>query len=198
MRSISFIIVIVLATLGITHSQSKQADITFTETIYDFGKIKEDAGKVIHKFEFANIGGNNLLIARVQASCGCTSPEWTQNPVMPGGKGYITATFDPSGRPGKFDKSLTVYSNAKESPILLRITGEVVSPQKSLAEIYPRIMGSLRLKTNHVTMAKISSTEVKTQTLDIVNTSQNPVKISFAMVPDHITIRAFPEVLKPE
>ena len=66
-----------------------QSEITFTKSGYDFGTIKEDGGKVEYVFEFENTGSAPLIVSNVRPSCGCTVPEWTKDPVLPGQKGSI-------------------------------------------------------------------------------------------------------------
>ena len=88
-------------------SQTVQPKISFNETIHEFGKFKEADGKVTHKFEFVNTRGSDLIIQNVSASCGCTAPSWTREPIPPGGKGYVAATYNPAGRPGAFRKYVT-------------------------------------------------------------------------------------------
>src|SRR5689334_6348391 len=64
------------------------AAFTWVSTIHDFGKIKLGV-PVTHEFKFTNTGKTPLIITNVQASCGCTTPSWTKDPVPPGGSGYI-------------------------------------------------------------------------------------------------------------
>src|SRR6266542_1757921 len=113
MKKIVFLALTFVLVFGISVSaQQRTASISFKEESFDFGKIKEADGPVNHVFVFTNTGSVPLIIQNVQPSCGCTTPDWTKQPVMPGTKGFIKATFDPSGRPGTFEKSVTVYSNA--------------------------------------------------------------------------------------
>lgn len=97
----------------------------FTETNFDFGTFKEQVGKVSHTFEFTNTGNAPLILTNVQASCGCTTPEWSKKPVAPGQKGKVVVTYNAKGRPGPFTKTITVTNNSDESKILLNIKGEV-------------------------------------------------------------------------
>jgi len=101
--------------------------ISFEKKSYDFGKIMENAGKVTYEFEFVNTGKTPLVINKVEASCGCTTPNWTKEPIEEGKKGKITATYNPAGRPGVFTKTVTVFSNAGEEPERLIIKGEVIT-----------------------------------------------------------------------
>lgn len=106
-----------------------QAVITFEEKEHNFGEISENGGAVSFIFKFKNEGNEPLLLTRVQPSCGCTTPEWTNAPVEPGQSGEIKVIYNPKGRPGSFLKSVTVMSNAENERERLLIRGNVIRPQ---------------------------------------------------------------------
>jgi len=98
--------------------------IKFSELVYDFGTFPEETGKVAYTFEFTNTGKSVLILQNVKASCGCTTPTWTKEPVAPGGMGVVEVIFDATGRAGAFNKTITVTTNAGEET--LTIKGEVI------------------------------------------------------------------------
>src|SRR6185295_15540819 len=113
---------------------AQQAEpILFNEKSYDFGEITEDAGNVVHDFMFTNNTGRVIKILSVQASCGCTTPGWTKEPVSPGGTAFVKASFDPKGRPGYFNKSLTVTTDFDGNSISLQIKGQVVAKKREVS-----------------------------------------------------------------
>src|SRR5690242_6831547 len=81
--------------------------IEFREEIFDFGTIAEEGGPVQHEFVFTNNSGRPVKILGVQASCGCTTPAWSQEPVAAGKTGFVQASYNPKGRPGYFNKTLS-------------------------------------------------------------------------------------------
>ena len=97
---------------------------TFETQNFDFGKIKQGV-PATHEFTFVNKGKVSMVITNAQPSCGCTIPDWSKDPIPPGGQGYVKATFNAAGV-GAFDKSLTVTANVEAGVIMLRIHGEVV------------------------------------------------------------------------
>ena len=100
------------------------AILKFKTEKHDFGTVPEGPAAV-YDFEFTNEGKEPLIITKVQASCGCTTPTWPQEPIMPGTSAKITASYDTKGRPGTFEKTITVISNAKTPTSLLSIYGTV-------------------------------------------------------------------------
>lgn len=124
MKQVLFIFMAILLATGMASAQ-KKAIISTPQAVYDFGEIKEADGKVSHTFLIKNEGDAPLVITRVIASCGCTTPEWTREPIAPGKTGELTVTFDPAGRPGEFTKTVAVYSNGKTGNYVLTIVGDV-------------------------------------------------------------------------
>lgn len=101
-----------------------QPALKITKESHDFGTIVEGT-QASFTFDIQNSGNQTLIISNVQPSCGCTTPEWTKDPIHPGAKGQITATFNSSGRPGSFNKAITVTSNSVEPTRILTIKGFV-------------------------------------------------------------------------
>lgn len=100
------------------------ADFKFEREVHDFGNIKEGV-QAEYTFKFTNTGKEPLVITNVQASCGCTTPKWTKEPVKPGETGQVTAIYNSKGRPGNFNKAITITSNAKTAQKVLFIKGNV-------------------------------------------------------------------------
>lgn len=102
-----------------------EARIEFTEDVYDFGKVSVAGGKVTHDFAFTNAGTGNLVIINAKADCGCTKPQYSEEPVAPGKSGSVKVTFVPNGQ-GLFTKKVTVTTNGNPRKVRLLIKGEVV------------------------------------------------------------------------
>ena len=123
MKRFLIIICVILYSVPI-HSQEKFAEITFKETIIDYGVIENGVdGK--KTFEFKNTGDSPLIFSRIFSSCGCTIPKKPEKPIEPGESGIIEVEYD-TKRTGLFQKAITVNSNAKTPNIILRIKGEVL------------------------------------------------------------------------
>ena len=123
-----------------------RAQIAFEPAAWDFGPIAEADGPVNHTFAGVNRGENPVVILDVVTSCGCTRPEFSRRPVMPGDTTRITVTYDPADRPGIFDKELGVYSSERRKIATLSIRGSVAPREKSVEELYPvDASGGLRL-----------------------------------------------------
>jgi hypothetical protein len=174
---------------------AQKPQIVFENLEHDFGAFKESDGVQTTTFKFTNKGEVPLVISNVRASCGCTTPKWTREPVAPNGSGEIQVSYDPRNRPGAFNKTVMVSSNAENGTTVLRITGRVEEREKTLAELYPRQIGSLRVKTNHISFARITENEVETKDLELVNDTEKPIKVGFRTVPGHVTAKVEPETI---
>lgn len=128
MKKIGLILFALVLSTGFIAAQDgkKAPKVTFQKAVHDFGKVAESAGSVSCEFTFKNTGTAPFLIQRVQASCGCTTPDYTNEPVLPGKEGRIKVTYSTTGRPGTFSKDVTVFSNVPDSIYRLNIKGEVI------------------------------------------------------------------------
>ncbi|MCD4833121.1 MAG: DUF1573 domain-containing protein [Bacteroidales bacterium] len=98
-------------------------EIYFEKTTHDYGNI-EYSSDGLCEFVFKNTGKEPLLLTNVKASCGCTTPTWPKEPIKKGKKGTIVVKYN-TKITGSFTKTIRVYSNAKTSPVTLKITGAV-------------------------------------------------------------------------
>lgn len=150
--------------LLIPHLVSAQAvdKLIFREKIHEFGDIVEANGKVDHRFVFTNNSGRPVQILNVVAACGCTTPDWTKAPVPAGKTGYIDVIFDPKGRPGYFNKALSVATNSEELPIILQLKGQVVEYLPGMKNDFTEAMGKLFFKSRAFNMGTVYNNQEPT------------------------------------
>lgn len=117
-----FLVVMVAAA---TASFAQKGVMKFTEETHNFGKIAQNK-PVTTEFVFTNTGKEPIVISNVSASCGCTTPSYTKEPVLPGKTGTIKATYNAAAM-GPFNKSITVFSNSESPTLTLFLKGEVVA-----------------------------------------------------------------------
>lgn len=150
----------------------------FAQEQWNFGEIHEKGGKVSHRFEFTNTGSNPFVIEKVVTSCGCTTPTFTRQPILPGRKGYVEITYDPLYRPGKFRREVTVVSNDRRNQNKLIITGNVIAAERSPQETYPVDLGEgLRVTRKTVGIGYVPRGDAKAGTLEYFNASDKPITI---------------------
>lgn len=98
--------------------------LALSENHHNFGAIKKGE-TVQHTYEITNTGDNPLVISDVKPACGCTAPEFTKDPILPGQKGKIVLSFDSTNFDGLVNKQASVYANVEQSPIMLTFSAEV-------------------------------------------------------------------------
>lgn len=127
---------LVIATTCFAQDAKNKGEMKFEKTQHNFGIFAQDTAVVSHDFVFTNVGKEPLIIHQANASCGCTVPEYTLEPIMPGEKGKITVTYDGRGRrPGVFRKSITIHNNGRRSPIRIYIEGEMIADETPIKEV---------------------------------------------------------------
>lgn len=132
MKKIFYLFVLLISCCIFSYAQNvkkqvqKRAEIKLDQTTYDFGRFPESSPVQTCKFYFTNTGNDLLVIHQAVASCGCTVPKYSKEPIRPGEKGFITVTYNGTGKiPGVFKKSITLRTNAKTEMVRLYIQGEM-------------------------------------------------------------------------
>lgn len=184
----------------VSTSFAKEPITDFNETIFDFGELWEENGSATHVFNFINKGDGPLIIYKAVSSCGCTTPYYSKKPIAPGDSGEIKVKYSTIGRPGAFYKTITLYTNEekKNNKAILHIKGKVIPRVRSVKIEYPKNINGLRLKRNHISILNAKTGSIKTEKIEMINTTDKDLSISFRKVPSHMEVIASNEVLKPK
>ena len=132
-------LVIAFASFGISNAQESKINapesnaqlseaketVTADKQEHDFGTITESGGDVTCDFFIKNTGNAPIVITKVTASCGCTAPNWSKEPIAPGKQGFVKVSFNPKGQNGNFTKSLVVFTSGNPQSLRLKIKGNV-------------------------------------------------------------------------
>ncbi len=102
-------------------------EFTFEKEAHDFGTIVQGE-KVAYSFKFKNTGKGDLIITSAKGSCGCTIPEYPQEPIAPGEEGIIDVVFNSEGKEGQQNKKVTIIANTVPNTKVLAINGLVQVP----------------------------------------------------------------------
>lgn len=137
MKKLFLFCLVAVMTMGAVNAQEAKKEaaaenqhgpkIVFAEREHNYGTIQK-GGDGNCSFTFTNVGDEPLILSGVRASCGCTTPKWTQKPVMPGKAGEIGVRYN-TNNVGGFTKTVTITSNAVNEPrVVVKIKGNVVAP----------------------------------------------------------------------
>lgn len=187
----------ILATLlAATAVMVSLAQVRWLETEHDFGAFNEDDGKVSTEFKFVNDSESPVTIDHVRSSCGCTVPQYSKATVNHGDTAAITVVYNPSGRPGRFYKSLMVkLSNDSTEKLLIK--GVVIGAQNTLRSRFPVTAGPIRLRGNMVTFGAVKTGKIKSQFVEVYNSSHSPVVPRWTDIPQYLRVTAAHETVQP-
>ncbi len=177
-----------------------QDNLDFDNPDFDFGTIEELAGPVDHKFTFVNRGLEPITILAVKASCGCTTPDWSKEPVAPGETGFIMARYNPKNRPGAFRKSLKVTTSIPTLKKTLYIKGTVNPKPRTIADDLPTKMDGIRVQYRSFNFGTIKNNEPIRKSFDVYNDSEEVISFLEDKVetPQFIQIAYEPTSLEPK
>ncbi|HYG19919.1 MAG TPA: DUF1573 domain-containing protein [Ohtaekwangia sp.] len=188
----------VICCAGFTVSAQQLKVLQFREEAFDFGSVAEEGGPVLHEFVFTNHSERPVKILNVQPSCGCTTPSWSKEPVGAGKTGHIQASYNPKGRPGYFNKTLTITTDAETTPIVLQIKGQVMPGGAEMPTEFQTAKGNWKLKTGAFNMGKVyRRDEVTTRDFQIINGSAEAINYLGATAPAYIKVDVMPKTLAP-
>lgn len=151
----------------------------FEKETHDFGIVSE-GDMAIYEFVFKNSGDEPIIMTSVRASCGCTTPFFTKEPVMPGQEGKIKVQYNSSGRMGVFNKSITITSNAEPATKVLYIKGVVEKPIDLSSYTAEELKNSPALslvKTAH-SFGEVQQNNDYSYKFKYTNTGASPLKIA--------------------
>lgn len=169
-------ILLIICTLCL--SSQLRAQLVFTPATHDFGTIREADGQVSCTFKGVNKGDKPVVILDVVTTCGCTVPEFSRQPILPGAATEVLVRYDPMNRPGVFSRGLDIYSSERKKIATLTIRGSVTPRQKTTEELYPvDAGGGLRLSSSLASFSYIYPGQLVQTTIDYTNTSLRTIHL---------------------
>ncbi len=132
-----------------------RSEIIWLEKEYDFGLMKEEAGPKTGSVRLTNTGPEEVVITGARPSCGCTGVAYNEDPIAPGDTVKFSFTYNPIGRPGRFEKTIRVYIGDFDMATI-KIRGNVLGTPESLSSLYPVEAGALRLSENMLPAGEVT------------------------------------------
>ena len=176
---------------------SAAAGIHWLSTVYDFGAFEETDSLMNARFRFVNDGPDEMAITSASATCGCTTPRYSVDPVQPGDTAVIDVAYDPSGRPGRFEKYVYVRTTATQGREKLVIRGTVVGTPASVSARYPVDMGRLKLRRGAVMVGKVNKGRSKMEFADGYNMSMDSIAPTVSNLPEYLEVTVAPRKVAP-
>ena len=172
------------------------AELSWTESEWDFGTIREENGKVSHTFVCRNTGTQTETIERVRSSCGCTAVDYSQMPIAAADSATVTVVYNPALRPGKFEKEIVVATTEKN--YRLKISGKSIPTQETIENIFPEKSGNLRLTRRIFAIGDVRQGRHRIANIFAYNDSADSLRLRFGSIPDSYRAYAEPSTVPPE
>ena len=178
--------------------QNMAAEVKWLEETHDFGAFHEDGGDVSCTFKMVNVGPEPVAIVAARATCGCTTPKYQRGSIMPGDTVDLSVSYNPIGRPGRFDKKIYVDLSDKSIPRqTLYIKGTVIGSATTMAARYPVDGGDLKLDTKSVAFGDVPKGRTKNAFLKVYNSSDRELTPGWADMPKYLRVTTNSPTIKP-
>lgn len=189
---------LLLAAICVSFASMAAPEITWLAYRHNFGAFEESRGPVSCDFRFVNTGDEPLTVISARASCGCTTPLYPRESVAPGDTAVVTVAYNPEGRPGRFNKSVTVETDAANMPkTKLTVTGVVIGAAESIAAQYPADMGALKFNKGVVMFGKVVRPRLKTVYTAAYNCSSDSIRPRVVTKPRCLDVAFEPKTVGP-
>lgn len=173
-------------------------EITWLTLRHNFGAFDEEHGPVAYDFRFVNTGDAPLTVLAARASCGCTRPLYPSEAVAPGDTAVISVAYNPEGRPGRFNKSVSIETDAVNQPkTKLSIQGVVIGAVSSVAGQFPVDMGTLKFNKGAVMFGQVERPRLKTVFTNAYNRSSDSIRPRVVTKPRYVDIAFEPKTVGP-
>lgn len=168
----------VLAAVSLAMAPADDRTFEFVPSIYDFGSIREVDGNVSAIVKAVNVSPDTTFITSVRTSCGCTGATYTDRLLAPGDTAEITVSYNPDNRPGRFLKTIKIFSGLDRTSSSFKIKGNVIPGEKSLRKTYPHQIGGLRFSTTLLDLGEVSPGEVRPVFVGLYNVGDTPLVLT--------------------
>lgn len=171
--------------------------IEWLSTSYDFGTFKEAEGPQTGCVRMVNHGPDETIINRVKSTCGCTVAEYTDGIIAVGDTAEVRFTYDPAGRPGRFSKSIKVYTGVENTVTTIGLRGMVIGKPESLNSQYPIVSGDLRLSVASLILGDVIKGISRHEFIHAYNQGDKPIILSWENVPRCLSIGVSSTTIEP-
>ncbi|MGB0524554.1 MAG: DUF1573 domain-containing protein [Flammeovirgaceae bacterium] len=181
-------------------AQRFEVPIKFETSEHDFGEIKEVEGKVTKRFRFRNVSNQTIKLKDVVVACGCTSPNWPKQALQAQDTASIFITFDPTDRPGAFNKYIRVEIEGIGKPIYLIIKGKVLPRPPGPRDWFPFRLGNLWFKQQNMFVGSLYQKEQASFQNKVYNAGNEPVEIllNLSKLPSFLAVQFEKLVIPPK
>lgn len=188
---------IALASLLFPLAATAGPEAKWLATDHNFGAFNEDLGNATCEFEVVNTGNESMVITGVRVQCGCTTPQYSMDPIAPGDTAVVTVSYDPTGRPGRFSKKIYVDTNTDPRRTTLVIAGTVIAARTTVASRYPIAAGSMNLSEQGLLFGEVKDSGIKNAYITAYNTTRDTLRPAIEGARPYLHTLISPEEVAP-
>ncbi len=174
-----------------------RGEVTWLSKTYDFGFFREEAGPQQGEVKLINLGPEPTVINRVKSTCGCTVAGFTEGLIEPGDTARVWFTYNPAGRPGRFEKHIKVYMGGDNDVTSVTLKGTVIGNASSLAAKYPVEAGPMRLSATTINLGKVTYGRTRHEFISGYNQSTDTLHLAWTDVPAPVSPGVSSETVAP-
>ena len=193
MQKLIFILALALGTMA----SYAGAKIEWSSLRHDFGAFNESTGAATARFVYRNSGDEALVILGARANCGCTKPQYSAEILEPGDSATLTVTYDPEGRPGRFEKKIYVDSNTEPKRSTLTIPGVSIGTPATLSARFPVEVGPMRMAHTAALLGAVNKGHVKSVFESAYNASTDTIYPVVLSAPSWVEVKPMPAKVAP-
>ena len=203
LRALYIVFLSICSTISYAQDIKEIGHLEFSDTLFNFGAVKEEDGVLSHSFQFVNLGPEYFYIEDVDPSCGCITPEYPTDTLHAGEQGKITLYFDPINHPGLFDRKVTIKGNASKTPFYLYISGYVTPSPQPLPE-WERTSSfkyeTIFIQKNYANFGVVSTRDIYNIEIPIYNNGASAISLGIEDVklPAYLKVSLLPVKLEPK
>lgn len=181
-------------------AQEPKSPLLFETYEWDFGQINEVDGIVTHVFRFMNVSDETVQLDIISTSCGCTTTEYSTDPVTPGEYGEVTVHLSPARTEGKIFREVEIFTKGRKSYDHLSLFADVTPMPMGINELYPHeLAGTIRTNNKRCNFGYVPQGTTATKAVAIANNGDKPVRLSVVTTGDRngMTVSC-PETIEPK
>lgn len=195
--SLQILSAVCLLTLSSAAYSQLEPTLRFVPDNVDFGMLREEDGQAERKVNAINISADSTYIISAHTSCGCSGVKYSEGMLAPGDTAEVTITYDPTNRPGKFRKTVKLFTGSERIGNSIKLSGTVIPSKKNLDMAYPEKAGKLRLSTLLINAGEVSRKEVRPFFVGIYNDSDVAMPLTVKTDTESLEAALTPDTIEP-
>lgn len=193
------LIIIGLIACNSSHTNNQSEGVFICDSDFDFGVIPDSVKLLHHRFVIKNITSDTCYIKRIEKSCGCTNLVLSSNIIPPYDSVHLNMEVDLGSNYSFFERDVSIYTTTYKEPLMIFIRASRRLPKQFISKDFPlKISENIRLSTPYVIFGNIKMGNIKSESVNLLNTSEESINFTASIIdaPPYIDV-FYEDELKP-